>query len=624
MYRGEVRVGREDLSGLMSAAESLQVRGLASSEPRPASPPDTPIETPTDLLLGDRLTPEVTRQESPIEDDIGSDTTPTREPREFSSDEHRDRLPHMTHLNFSLRELRDTCNSPLMPRRKQARPRRRSGEMIPQDLSRPHPPSSLSPPSGLNLISHHQLQQLSPPNNFHHQQIQPSQQQLQDLSINHDQNRDDIAENLSMKRSLSPCLPSEHGIKTESETASSPRGSPLTGTSLHPDGSLHDLPAASLPSMSALSLTPPHHHSEYLTSLGQLAAQWLPNHAQSQLQNPSHHPREGSPQSHNRLHPFQHPDSPLTSRRSVAVFSMDGVSPLGPGSGLFPHGGGIERGSLLADIHDSFKPEALHGLFGSANLVHHPVKKSKKHRGDSDGHRRWSDHGRGMPIGRPKGQHSAPRGGPPRSWTNAELTEALQHVWNKKMTTSQASRIFGIPYNSLLMYVRGKYGKSLKLEQLRRDCTGATGEVMNSLNNNVKPIQPPSQLSHPLAGLPHPDDGAFPHHPLLGGNLPQGFFPDFGAAFPVPVSMVHLLPPSEQKAFDPSTNPGSLSERGSGGGSGNGGSASVGSLSGHIGGGGSDLPPLSRSPSPANNNEHDAIPQPPQSAPALLQQNGSE
>lgn len=43
-------------------------------------------------------------------------------------------------------------------------------------------------------------------------------------------------------------------------------------------------------------------------------------------------------------------------------------------------------------------------------------------------------------------------------------------MWNKKMTTSQASRIFGIPYNSLLMYVRGKYGKSLKLEQLRKDC----------------------------------------------------------------------------------------------------------------------------------------------------------
>lgn len=90
-------------------------------------------------------------------------------------------------------------------------------------------------------------------------------------------------------------------------------------------------------------------------------------------------------------------------------------------------------------------------------------------------------------MNRPKGQHSAPRGGPPRSWTNAELTEALQHVWNKKMTTSQASRIFGIPYNSLLMYVRGKYGKSLKLEQLRKDCiSGPPIELlqMGVANNN--------------------------------------------------------------------------------------------------------------------------------------------
>ncbi|KAF4525752.1 hypothetical protein B566_EDAN002012, partial [Ephemera danica] len=93
-------------------------------------------------------------------------------------------------------------------------------------------------------------------------------------------------------------------------------------------------------------------------------------------------------------------------------------------------------------------------------------------------------------MGRPKGQHSAPRGGPPRSWTNAELTEALQHVWNKKMTTSQASRIFGIPYNSLLMYVRGKYGKSLKLEQLKKDCL--VGAEMLSAPNSAA-SQPPGE-----------------------------------------------------------------------------------------------------------------------------------
>lgn len=44
------------------------------------------------------------------------------------------------------------------------------------------------------------------------------------------------------------------------------------------------------------------------------------------------------------------------------------------------------------------------------------------------------------------------------------------------MTTSQASRVFGIPYNSLLMYVRGKYGKSLKLDTLRKETL--EGEAM--------------------------------------------------------------------------------------------------------------------------------------------------
>jgi len=42
-------------------------------------------------------------------------------------------------------------------------------------------------------------------------------------------------------------------------------------------------------------------------------------------------------------------------------------------------------------------------------------------------------------FGRHRAQHSAPRGGPPRAWSNADLTEALHNVWNKKMTTSQVS-----------------------------------------------------------------------------------------------------------------------------------------------------------------------------------------
>lgn len=51
------------------------------------------------------------------------------------------------------------------------------------------------------------------------------------------------------------------------------------------------------------------------------------------------------------------------------------------------------------------------------------------------------------------------------------------------MTTSQASRIFGIPYNSLLMYVRGKYGKSLRLDVLKRN-TPAANDNLNTIGNS--------------------------------------------------------------------------------------------------------------------------------------------
>lgn len=154
-------------------------------------------------------------------------------------------------------------------------------------------------------------------------------------------------------------------------------------------------------------------------------------------------------------------------------------------------------------------------------------------------------------VGRPKGQHSAPRGGPPRSWTNAELTEALQHVWNKKMTTSQASRIFGIPYNSLLMYVRGKYGKSLKLEQLKKDCLGGPGGPLDLLglgstpgnNNNHPPVKPNSEeISHGH----RPPDSEMSLPPGFNPYAAANFYPDFGPPFPVPVSMIHLLPQSEK------------------------------------------------------------------------------
>lgn len=175
-----------------------------------------------------------------------------------------------------------------------------------------------------------------------------------------------------------------------------------------------------------------------------------------------------------------------------------------------------------------------------------------------------------LTVARPKGQHSAPRGGPPRSWTNAELTEALQHVWNKKMTTSQASRIFGIPYNSLLMYVRGKYGKSLKLEQLRKDCIsgpsvelltmGMSGNAGGGNGNNSKPSKensdsgsgPSNQSSHQRSSSSEPSNeilqGSNPTNSLFN-PFPPNFYHDFTGGFPgIPLGMLNLLPPDRQSS----------------------------------------------------------------------------
>ncbi|CAG7721182.1 unnamed protein product [Allacma fusca] len=122
-------------------------------------------------------------------------------------------------------------------------------------------------------------------------------------------------------------------------------------------------------------------------------------------------------------------------------------------------------------------------------------------------------------FGRHRAQHSAPRGGPPRAWSNADLTEALHNVWNKKMTTSQASRIFGIPYNSLLMYVRGKYGKSLKLDLLKK---GLDMALENKNNKKSK-----SSESHP------PEFNAFA----------MGLFGEYPPPFPFATALSHILPP---------------------------------------------------------------------------------
>lgn len=244
-----------------------------------------------------------------------------------------------------------------------------------------------------------------------------------------------------------------------------------------------------------------------------------------------------------------HCNSSIKAFQIFAVFGLD--SPLG----LFPPGLDGVRNPLLEMADPRTTPDSQLFVKKKSKLREKELFDKSKFTSQSppsvftSPKRKYSKRDV-LPVGRPKGQHSAPRGGPPRSWTNAELTEALQHVWNKKMTTSQASRIFGIPYNSLLMYVRGKYGKSLKLEQLRKDCTGAPATPMdlmtigtNNNNNSLKPEREPEHLQPNTR--PSSTDEAQQQHPIFNPFAPN-FYPDFGTGFPIPVSMIHLLPQSEK------------------------------------------------------------------------------
>lgn len=118
------------------------------------------------------------------------------------------------------------------------------------------------------------------------------------------------------------------------------------------------------------------------------------------------------------------------------------------------------------------------------------------------------------------------------------------------MTTSQASRVFGIPYNSLLMYVRGKYGKSLKLEQLRKDCIGGLGGLSSTIdmlgigNNNNNPCKT-ERDNESINTRPSSTEEQHSQPPVYNPYA-HGYFPDFSTGFPLPVNMIHLLPQSEK------------------------------------------------------------------------------
>lgn len=159
MYKGEVSIAQEQIQTLMKAAESLQVRGLVSQDQFAI---DKEGSTTTTNNNNNNRTP--TPCNSPGDFERGYMNTPSRYPiagitmrtptepsspfspiPKFSGDNSSIKLPHMTQIQFPdmLMPRRDDCHSPV-PRRKQSRPRRRSGELsTPQDLStNPQKPSS--------------------------------------------------------------------------------------------------------------------------------------------------------------------------------------------------------------------------------------------------------------------------------------------------------------------------------------------------------------------------------------------------------------------------------------------------------------------------------------------------
>lgn len=80
-----------------------------------------------------------------VQTPVESSFSPSSGPSNY---EPSSKLPHVSRLAFPDSFLsRSECHSPI-PRRKQARPRRRSGEMCgPQDLTKPSPPPPMEEPA---------------------------------------------------------------------------------------------------------------------------------------------------------------------------------------------------------------------------------------------------------------------------------------------------------------------------------------------------------------------------------------------------------------------------------------------------------------------------------------------
>ncbi|KAH1025598.1 protein jim lovell [Dendroctonus ponderosae] len=441
IYKGEVNVLQDQLQALIKAAESLQIRGLANQDQYSADKESTSIinQTPTPSTspndydkyhynnIPSKFPSSGRHTGKKLLDELPSPFSPI--PNNFDCAQVK--LPHMSKLSFP-EALMPRSESPT-PRRKQARPRRRSGD--------------LSMHRELNCTSI----DLKPPSPSH------SEETAEDLCMKKSEDHATVKE--EERKSCTPEMSvrsPELDMSTQSsgkEFRSSPVSAPQPTTNMKQEiNNPSPLPYPPMPTTSTLALTPP------------------PN----------------------------------------KYFGLD--SPLG----FFPHGYEGCRSSLF-DFPDNRNIDA-------------PSFVKKK-------------------MGRPKGQHSAPRGGPPRSWTNNELTEALGQVWKKRMTTSQASRIYGIPYNSLLMYVRGKYGKSLKLEQLRRDCLSfAEGavEILGNIGNNNNLTKGSERDQEPVHPNVRPPVNEHDQHQMFH-PFNHNYYPDFGTGFRLPLNMIHLLPQAGDK-----------------------------------------------------------------------------
>lgn len=153
MYRGEISVPQERLQTLIQAGESLQIRGLVESSipehtPTPAASPDDFGMIDTSLLSPDMERCSSFDEESPSMVTSGSKVIlPSRlfgasyrraKERKRERDLDHDLESDHELLNDSLTH-NDLCTSP-MPRRKQARPRRRSGELTHDMITKPSTP----------------------------------------------------------------------------------------------------------------------------------------------------------------------------------------------------------------------------------------------------------------------------------------------------------------------------------------------------------------------------------------------------------------------------------------------------------------------------------------------------